>query len=147
MKNSRSLRITALLIRTAMVLCVIALFMMPYAAEIYERESYRQGVVTVPLLITFYSCAVFGFVILFTLDRLVKNIAEEKVFTAVNVRLLRILSYCCFIISFITLLFARLRLLSFIVAFAAAFFGLILRVLKNCFEQALRLKEENDYTI
>lgn len=147
MKNSRSLRITALLIRTAIVLCFVTLFMMPYAAEIYERESFRQGVVTVPLLITFYSCAVFGFVILFTLDRLVKNIAGEKVFTEENVKLLRLLSYCCFFISLITLFFARLRLMAFIVTFAAAFFGLILRVLKNCFEQALRLKEENDYTI
>ena len=34
-----------------------------------------------------------------------------------------------------------------IVALAAAFFGIILRVVKNVFEQAVALQEENDYTI
>ena len=32
-------------------------------------------------------------------------------------------------------------------AFAAAFFGLILRVLKNVFARAVTLQEEADYTI
>ena len=32
-------------------------------------------------------------------------------------------------------------------AFAAAFFGLILRVVKNVIEQAVILKNENDFTI
>ena len=34
-----------------------------------------------------------------------------------------------------------------LVAAAAAFIGLILRVVKNVFQQAMALKEENDYTI
>ena len=35
----------------------------------------------------------------------------------------------------------------FVVVIAAAFFGLILRVIKNVFEQAIVIKEENDFTI
>ena len=34
-----------------------------------------------------------------------------------------------------------------IVSAAAAFVGLILRVVKNVFAEAVRLKDENDYTI
>jgi len=34
-----------------------------------------------------------------------------------------------------------------LLAILAAFMGLILRVLKNVFEQAIEIKEENDLTI
>ena len=146
-KEKRSIRITSVLIKIAMVLCTAALFLMPYAAKMYEIVSFQQDNVTVPLLVTFYICAVFGFVILFVLDRLIRNIGNDKVFTDENVKLIRILSYCCFAIAVVTLIFARLRILVFVITFAAAFIGLILRVIKNCFSEAIRLREENDFTI
>lgn len=146
-KEKRSIRITSVLIKTAMVLCTAALFLMPYAAKMYEIVSFQQDNVTVPLLVTFYICAVFGFVILFVLDRLIRNIGNDKVFTDENVKLIKILSYCCFAIAVVTLIFARLRILVFVITFAAAFIGLILRVIKNCFSEAIRLREENDFTI
>ncbi len=143
----RSINVTSILIKVAIVLCFASLFLMPYAAQRYKQVSFMQDDVTVPLLITFYSCAAVGFVILFVLNKLVSNIKAEQVFTQDNIKLLRILSYCCFIIAVITLIFARLRILAFIFTFAAAFFGLILRVIKNCFAEAVRLREENDFTI
>jgi len=146
-KEKRSIAITSVLIKVAVVLCAAALFIMPYAAKIYEQVSLQSDNVTVPLLITFYLCAAIGFVILFVLGRLIKNIGNEKVFVNENVKLLKILSYCCFAISIITLIFARLRILVFVITFASAFFGLILRVIKNCFTEAIRLREENDFTI
>lgn len=145
--DERSVVVTAVLIKTAMVLCVIALFIMPYAADRYDEISIYSDSVKVPLMVTFYICAAVGFVILFVLDKLVSNIRKKQVFTDENVKYLRILSYCCFIITIVTLIFARLRIMAFIVTFAAAFFGLILRVIKNCFAEAIRLREENDFTI
>lgn len=145
--DNRSIKLTAVLIKVAIVLCIAALFLMPYAAKMYENVSIQGDIVTVPLLITFYSCAAVGFVILFLLDKLIANISRGEVFIESNVKLLRILSYCCFVISIITLFFARLRILAFIITFAAAFIGLILRVIKNCFNEAIRLREENDFTI
>ncbi|MBP1545162.1 MAG: DUF2975 domain-containing protein [Oscillospiraceae bacterium] len=145
--QNRSVTVTSILIKVALVLCTGALFAMPFAAQMYKQISIMNDDVTVPLLITFYSCAAAGFVILFVLDRLVGNIRKGEVFIPQNIKYLRILSYCCFIIAVITLIFARFRLLAFIVTFAAAFIGLILRVIKNCFEEAVRLKEENEFTI
>ncbi|MEE0275355.1 MAG: DUF2975 domain-containing protein [Clostridia bacterium] len=146
-KEKRSIAITSALIKVAIVLCAAALFLMPYAAKMYEQISFQQDNVTVPLLITFYVCAAFGFVILFVLNKLIKNIGSEKVFIDENVKLLKILSYCCFAIAIVTLIFARFRILVFVITFAAAFIGLILRVIKNCFTEAIRLREENDFTI
>ena len=134
-------------IKVAIVICAAALFLMPYAAKMYEQISFQRDNVTVPLLITFYVCAAFGFVILFVLNKLIKNIGSEKVFIDENVKLLKILSYCCFAIAVVTLIFARFRILVFVITFAAAFIGLILRVIKNCFTEAIRLREENDFTI
>lgn len=146
-KEKRSIAITSVLIKVAIVLCAAALFLMPYAAKMYEQISFQRDNVTVPLLITFYVCATFGFVILFVLNKLIKNIGSEKVFIDENVKLLKILSYCCFAIAVVTLIFARFRILVFVITFAAAFIGLILRVIKNCFTEAIRLREENDFTI
>ncbi|MCM1522869.1 MAG: DUF2975 domain-containing protein [Ruminococcus sp.] len=146
-KENRSIKLTSILIKIAFVLCTAALFIMPYAAERYEEVSFQKDNVTVPLLVTFYVCAAVGFVILFVLNRLVDNIGKGKVFVEENVRFLKILSYCCFAIAVITLFFARLRILVFVITFAAAFIGLILRVIKNCFTEAIRIREENDYTI
>lgn len=146
-KEKRSIAITSVLIKLAIVLCAAALFLMPYAAKMYEQISFQRDNVTVPLLITFYVCAAFGFVILFVLNKLIKNIGSEKVFIDENVKLLKILSYCCFAIAVVTLIFARFRILVFVITFAAAFIGLILRVIKNCFTEAIRLREENDFTI
>lgn len=146
-KEKRSIVITSVLIKVAIVLCTVALFLMPYAAKMYEQISFQRDNVTVPLLITFYVCAAFGFVILFVLNKLIKNIGSEKVFIDENVKLLKILSYCCFAIAVVTLIFARFRILVFVITFAAAFIGLILRVIKNCFTEAIRLREENDFTI
>ena len=146
-KEKRSIAITSVLIKVAIVLCTAALFLMPYAAKMYEQISFQRDNVTFPLLITFYVCAAFGFVILFVLNKLIKNIGSEKVFIDENVKLLKILSYCCFAIAVVTLIFARFRILVFVITFAAAFIGLILRVIKNCFTEAIRLREENDFTI
>ena len=146
-KEKRSIAITSVLIKVAIVLCAAALFLMPYAAKMYEQISFQRDNVTVPLLLTFYVCAAFGFVILFVLNKLIKNIGSEKVFIDENVKLLKILSYCCFAIAVVTLIFARFRILVFVITFAAAFIGLILRVIKNCFTEAIRLREENDFTI
>lgn len=146
-KEKCSIAITSVLIKVAIVLCTAALFLMPYAAKMYEQISFQRDNVTVPLLITFYVCAAFGFVILFVLNKLIKNIGSEKVFIDENVKLLKILSYCCFAIAVVTLIFARFRILVFVITFAAAFIGLILRVIKNCFTEAIRLREENDFTI
>ena len=156
-KEKRSIAITSVLIKIAIVLCAAALFLMPYAAKMYEQISFQQDNVTVPLLITFYVCRNANFmynirhicfqIILFVLNKLIKNIGSEKVFIDENVKLLKILSYCCFAIAVVTLIFARFRILVFVITFAAAFIGLILRVIKNCFTEAIRLREENDFTI
>ena len=64
-----------------------------------------------------------------------------------NVTILRILSYCCIFVGIEYVVFGHKYISMLFFAFAALFIGLILRVIKNVFDKAIELREENDYTI
>lgn len=149
MKDNFSARLTALLIKVVFAVCIASLFIMPYAAKAYSETSSKiyGDNVTVPLLVTFYLCAAFGFCILILLGKLLKNIIAGDIFVEKNVKHMRYISWCCYAIAVITLFFVPFRMLILIVTFAAAFIGLILRVIKNCFTAAIAIREENDLTV
>ena len=106
-----------------------------------------QESVYLPLLVTLYCAVPFGVVALVCLDKLLCNIRKEQSFIMQNVTLLRIISYCCFGEVFVFVYITILKPFAAVVMIACAFMGLILRVVKNVFEQAVRIREENDFTI
>ena len=82
------------------------------------------------------------------------NLKKEIVFESANVRLLRILSWCCVFAAGVTLITAIVlsakhnhEIFIYISAVAEFFVGVIVRVVKNCFEKAVQIKAENDLTI
>ncbi|WP_411654987.1 DUF2975 domain-containing protein [Anaeromassilibacillus sp. SJQ-1] len=85
--------------------------------------------------------------LLLCLHRLLRNIRRERVFEKENVTLLRVISWLCIAVGVVTLVSGLYYTSFFLVAAAAAFCGLIVRVVKNVFEQAIAIKTENDYTI
>ena len=121
----------------------------PFIVRIYDNRIFALFGMSVylPTIITLYLAAAAALVIVIALDRLLSNIRQGKVFTSGNVKILRLISYCCFAVSVIFIYFSILRPFAWLVVIAAAFFGLILRVIKNVFEQAIVIKEENDFTI
>ena len=85
---------------------------------------------------------------LWLLDRLLSNIRKEEIFIPQNVAYLRGISWACFAMCLPCLLIAVYGSQTFLfVMVAAAFMGLILRVVKNVIEAAVLIKEENDYTV
>ena len=95
----------------------------------------------------FYPSAVFAAVILYSLIKLLFNIRAQKIFIDENVKYLRVVSICCFVISAITLVAAFFYMPFGFVALAGGFVGLLLRVLKNVMQSAVELRQENDLTI
>ena len=81
------------------------------------------------------------------LHKLLSNINDSRVFVAENVTLLRRISWCCFLAAGITLVSSRFYLVFLLISVAAAFMGLILRVVKNVIQQAVILRTENELTI
>lgn len=97
--------------------------------------------------VTFYICAALAFTALFFLNRLLKNVKSEQLFIDENVKIIRILSWCCYLVGIVMAVYSIWAYPFIIIAAAAAFFGLIIRVLKNVFAKAVEMREENDGTI
>ncbi len=121
----------------------------------------------------FYISVPFGFAALVCLDKLLINIKKSIVFHEKNVKFLRIFSWLCLAVSAITLVSAGIiaflgyyyqqtaaenvvyfpfgeylyAVILFVVAVAEFFVGLVVRVVKNIFEKAMEIKEENELTI
>lgn len=148
-RKNFSVTLSLVLVRIVFALIIVSCFVGPYVVKMYDEGIIKLTgqSVFVPLIVTLYCSAVPAILLVIALDRLISNIRQGEVFTAKNVTILRIISYCCFAASVIFIYFSFIRPFAWLIVAAAAFFGLILRVIKNVFEQAIEIKEENDFTI
>ena len=108
-------------------------------ADLVGKEAY--------FLLTIYSGSIPAAVLLFCLYRLLHRIELEQVFIAANVEYLRRISWSCFAGAIICFASTLYYFPWIFVAVAAAFMGLIVRVVKNVIEQAVELKNESEFTI
>lgn len=118
----------------------------PWLVNGYVDYMDKRASVAQPLMVTLLGACVVALVALFCLDRLLTNIRKSQVFIQENVALLRRISWCCFGVALI-LLVSFYYLFFLVAGVAAAFIGLVLRVVKNVIEEAIILKNENDLTI
>lgn len=98
-------------------------------------------------LTTIYVGSVPAVVLLYSLFRLLQRIAEQQVFLLENVEHLRRISWSCIMGAVICLISTLYYFPWLLVGVAAAFMGLIVRVVKNVVAQAVALKHEVDFTI
>ncbi|MDD2190548.1 MAG: DUF2975 domain-containing protein [Eubacteriales bacterium] len=145
--SSKSVLASSVCTKIVIVIVILTAVASPYLVKNYISYTMKDPDIITPLVMTIIACAVPGLMALFSLDRLLTNIKRKEVFIEKNVRHLRVISWCSFAVSVISLISGFYYLLFLIIAVAAAFFGLILRVVKNVIEQALIIKNENDFTI
>ena len=93
------------------------------------------------MMVTIYLCSCFGWV------QLLQNIRAQLVFDMRNVHLLRQVSWCCVGAGAVCLVSCLYYLPFIAVAIAAGFMALIVRIIKNIFQQAIDMKAELDLTI
>jgi hypothetical protein len=141
LKLSRIMTILFLLLTLAVIpgLPSILSWYIGYAgknSEIYHRLLYTLWAATIPALAA-----------LICLGRLLKNIDRGQIFVRHNVKLLRILSWCCFAAAGVFLVTSLYYVTGLLIVISASFMGLILRVVKNVIAQAVELKEESDLTV
>ena len=99
------------------------------------------------MMASIYSGSVFAWLCLYRLWRLIANVRRGEVFVDANVRHMRVISWCCAWAAGICLLSAAYYLPFCFVAVAAGFMALIVRIVKNAFQQAIAMKDELDLTI
>lgn len=149
-KKNKCLIFSSVITKLLLVLLIITAIAGHWIAGYYNETSVLSlglDSIYIPVLITLYLALLAGFFALLALNKLLENIKKSIVFSGVNVQILKLISYFCFAESVIFFYFGFYRPLSFMVSAAAAFFGLLMWVLTNVFEKAVKIKEENDFTV
>ena len=91
--------------------------------------------------------SVFAWPCLYQLWRLLESVGRGAVFTGENVRRMRAVSWCCGAAALVCAVSAAYYLPFGFAAVAAGFMALIVRIVKNAFQQAITMKDELDLTI
>ncbi|MEG1384979.1 MAG: DUF2975 domain-containing protein [Oscillospiraceae bacterium] len=144
--KSKSLNLTYSLVWLVLALLVAGVFLIPTFVRWYDMLSLRPSIFK-SFCAALYASLVPAFAAMVRLCGMLGNIKKKLMFVSENTEHLRALSYCCFAECAVFFAFGFVRPLSFVLSFAACFFGLILRVLKNVFEEAVELRKENDAVI
>ena len=144
--SENSLKLSRIITVAVFALGVIMLFLIPVVTQWYDAVSGKPPIMPILTAALYLGDAVF-LLAMWELMKLLKNISRQELFTAANVRCVRIISWCCFGAAAIMAALSFWRLTAFMVAFMAGFVGLILRVVKNMLASAVEMREENDYTI
>ncbi len=99
------------------------------------------------LLGCIYVGSVFGWLCLYALWQLLGAIRRGRVFVEENVRAMRTVSWCCVGASAVSLGAALSYPPMLVLCAAAGFMALIVRIVKNAFQQAIAMKDELDLTV
>ncbi len=75
------------------------------------------------------------------------RVRRSLVFTPITVSLIRFVSWGCLLIALLCLLVVYHFHMSYMLALAAGFLGVCVRVVKNVIEEATAIKNENDLTV
>jgi len=132
----------------AVLLLALDIFCMPFVWALFHISPVLDhGFGPEPLIVTVYLCSIPAWVILWSLQRLLRRIRNGDVFCEENVRDMRRTSWCCMLVSVICLAAALFHPLLLLIAAAAAFIGLIVRIVRDSFRQAVAMKDELDFTV
>ena len=152
--SKRSIILTKFCILTLMLVSVIMMF---YGKYLISRFLILTGGAKIDIsnefsfyIITFisYILGILALLTLFCMLRFIVNLENDLVFVPQNIKWLRFISYGCLsaglLLIIATVVYHKLFL---VLSLAALFMMLIVRVIKNAFEQAIEMKEELDLTI
>ena len=143
----KSIVLSNVMIKLSYLVWLAGLAFPPYYATLIYTHPMDHLPRYIAHLALLYLALAVGLIVLIRLDQLLGNVRRGDVFIAANTGHLRAISYCCFAVGTLFIGYGFLWFVGFIVAAAILFLGLILRVLKNVFEQAVALREDNDATI
>lgn len=147
MNTKISTKITLWVNRAILMLLAVLIFTFPKLLDWYQsfRPLGLHGAAAV--FGGFYLCLVPVGVALWRIERLLQNILAEQIFVSGNVRLIRTIRNCCFVVAAVCgaagCLYQPLLFLSIIMGFLT----LIVSVVVNVIAAAVELREENDLTV
>jgi len=129
------------------LLVASAIFAPRLVARLLEMSAMAQLAGTGLFLGTIYAGCAPAAALLICLYLLLQRIGAGEVFVSRNTAYLRYISWCCFAGGLVCIASAFYYLPWLAIGIAAAFMGLIVRVVKNVVAKAVSLQDDADHTI
>lgn len=145
--KDKSIRLSLIMVYMFAAILLALDIVAPLQVDWFTKEYTYVSNSGVFLLLTIYSGSVAAWICLWHLRALLQNLRRGKVFVKENVRSMRIISWCCAAAALICVLSTIYCIFIFFVAIPAAFMMLIVRIVKNAFQQAIEMKSELDLTV
>lgn len=146
-QNHLSARITLWANRLVALIFAVLLLLLPLVKDWSYQFQLLTEEVALGIMIAFYCCAVPVAIALWGMDRLLRNILNNTVFTRDNVSLIRRIQWCCGGVSLICLPAAFIYLPLLFMVVIMAFLCLVVNVVAQVMAAAVSIREENDLTI
>ena len=146
--DKKSLKLSIVITRLLAGVTAASVFCLPFLTDTYIKMRGMNRALFWNVTFSLYLCVPLVFAALILLDRMLARINANKVFVPQNVASIRFISWICIILGIISAICGIVFYLPFVfVSVAVGFCSLILRVIKNVFEKAVIIKNENDFTI
>ena len=147
--RDRSVILSQVSTRIIMALGIALAAILPFlcTGDFFHGRAFISAENILLIMPAYYAFCVPAYVALIALDRLLAAVKRSEVFTAKNVRLLRIISWASFAAAAVLAISSYVSITFFALAIIATFFGIILRAMKNLFAAAVELQEVNKLTI
>lgn len=146
-KQNRSAWLSLTLVYIFGALLIVLAFTAPLLVRTYIELTARPETMFLPVTTAFYVIFPLAAATLVALARLLRRILRGEVFVSANVAALRLISYLLYAATLVFLVAGFFYGPFLILTAAAAFIATVVRVVKNCFDAAVLLKDENELTI
>ena len=140
-------RLTLLFSRVVAVIVLALIPFLPSFLRFYAVLRNLNHNQCLAVMIGYCCCVPVIELALWHLDKLLRNILAEEVFTQDNVRRVRIIRWCCFAISLLCLPVACVYCPLLFVVVIMGFLSLVVTVVVRVMDAAVTIREENDLTI
>ena len=149
MKTQRITNITLWANRAVAAVVAVLIFTLPQVLRWYagllnytpiERDLQA-------FIVAFWCCAVVILFALWNMEKLLKNILRQEIFTRENVRRVRRVQHSCGIVALICLVATVFVLPALLFTAIMGFLCLAVSVVASVLDAAVALREENDLTI
>lgn len=144
--EDKSLKLSILAVKLFVLGMIATMVFAPVIFKAISLINYLETSLK-SFLVIFYLLCIPAALALYGLYRLLVNIKNNIVFVQENVKILRGLSWRCMLAAVICLASRVVYMPFAFIGASACFAGLVLRVVKNVFAQAVEIKEDNDFTI
>jgi len=146
--DCKSLKLSKVCTILFMVLLFVCLIGAPWlVARLLSMSTPAQNAGRAFFFATIYIGSIPAAALLACLYTLLHRISSGRVFINENVSCLRYISWCCFIGAILCIASGFYYIPWFLPGIAAAFVGLIIRVVKNVIAEAVALQDDSDLTI